>query len=101
MFLGKDDFQSGLLFGGMLIDGDAAPVIDNRYAAIEIDFNGDISAMAGHRLVNGIVDDFVNQVMQAAHRNITDVASGARAYGLNSLQNLDVLCRVVAGGQCS
>ena len=51
---------------GMPLDGDAAAIVFDRDAAIDVDRNADRGGVAGHRFVDRIVDDFVHEVMQTA-----------------------------------
>ena len=55
----------------------------------------DLGAEAGERLVDGVVDDLVDEVVQAAHAGRADVHAGPLADGLEALEDGDVL-RVVA-----
>ena len=57
----------------------------------------DLGAEAGERLVDGVVDDLVDEVVQAQHAGRADVHAGALADRLEALEDRDVL-RVVAGG---
>ena len=50
------------------------------------------SAEAGQRLVDGVVDDFIDHVMQArAVVGVADIHAGALAHGIEALQDLDRL----------
>ena len=51
----------------------------------------DVVAVAGERLVDGVVDDLVDQVVQAAHAGRADVHAGPLADGLEALEDRDVL----------
>ena len=57
----------------------------------------DLGAEAGERLVDGVVDDLVDEVVQAHHAGRADVHARALADRLEALEDGDVL-RVVAGG---
>ncbi len=50
-----------------------------------------VVAVAGERLVDGVVDDLVDEVVQAAHAGGPDVHAGALADGLETLEDGDVL----------
>ncbi len=52
----------------------------------------------GQRLVDGVVDDLVDEVVQAHDAGRADVHARALANGLQALEDGDVLC-VVAGGR--
>ncbi len=45
---------------------DAAAIIDNRYRVVGVDRYIDHCAMAGERFVNRVIDDLVNEVVEAA-----------------------------------
>ena len=75
---------------GVLVDGDAAAVVLDDNAAVLVDRDLDAVAEAGHRLVDGVVDDLVDEVMQAALVGRADVHAGAAADGLQALEDLDV-----------
>ena len=46
------------------IDGNAAPVVVDTTATIGEQGDGDLVAMPGHGFVDGVVDDFPDQVME-------------------------------------
>jgi len=48
------------------IDGNAAPVVDDRHRAVDVNRDVDLIAEAGERLVNRVVDYLVDQVMQSS-----------------------------------
>ena len=77
-------------------DGDAAAVVDDGDRVVRVDRHVDAAAVAGERLVDGVVDDLVDQVMQPAHTGRADVHAGALAHGFEALEDGDVL-GVVAG----
>ena len=54
-------------------DRDAAAVVFDRDRAVDVDRDADVRGVAGHRLVDRVVDDFVDQVVQAAQGRIADV----------------------------
>ena len=53
---------------------------------------------AGERLINRVVNNLVDEVMQAALTGRSDVHAGALAYGLQPFQHLDVLGVVTLRG---
>ena len=79
-------------------DGDAAAVVDDRDRVVRVDRDVDAVAVAGERLVDGVVDDLVDQVVQPAHAGRADVHARALAHGLETLEDGDVL-GVVAGAR--
>ena len=76
-------------------DGDAAAVVDDRDRVVRVDRDVDARAVAGERLVDGVVDDLVDEVVQSAHAGGPDVHAGSLANRLETLEHGDVL-RVVA-----
>ena len=58
----------------------------------------DAVAEAGHRLVDGVVDDLVDEVVQAALVGAADVHAGAAADGLEALEDLDIGSSVLTCG---
>jgi hypothetical protein len=72
-------------------DGDAAAVVDDRDRVVGVDRDVDAVAMAGERLVDGVVNDLVDQVVQAPYTGRADVHAGALPHGLEALEDGDVL----------
>ena len=56
----------------------------------DVDFFG----VAGESLVDGVVDDFVDQVVQAHLAGRADVHGGTQADGLEAFEDLDVFAGV-------
>jgi hypothetical protein len=54
-----------------------------------MDDDFDVLAETGERLVNGIVHDFVHEVVKTSFAGVTDVHCGAFANSLDALQFLD------------
>ena len=81
---------------GMLLDGDAAAVVLDRDRAVVVDRDRDLGGVAGHRLVDRVVDHFVDQVVQAADGGVGDVHARPLADVLQVAQVFEVLGAVVA-----
>ena len=88
-----DGREAGLL---VLADRDAAPVVLDADAAVGVDGDVDAVAEAGHRLVDGVVHDLVDQVVEPTLVGGPDVHAGSPAHGLQALEDLDVLGGVAA-----
>ena len=73
------------------LDGDAAAVVFDRDRAVDVDRDADDGGVAGHRLVDRVVDDFVDEVVQAAGRGVADVHGGPLADVLQIAEMLEVL----------
>ncbi len=67
------------LFGelGVALDGNAAAVVLDGDRAVDVDRDADDGGVLGHRLVDRVVDHFVDEVVQAAGRGIADVHARA------------------------
>jgi hypothetical protein len=76
--------------------GDARAVVDDRDRVIGMERDVDPRCAAGQRLVHGVVDHLIDEVVQAAHAGGADVHAGPLANRLEPLEDRDVL-GVVAG----
>ncbi len=70
---GKNDFSGGAFFGGVHVHGNAAPIVHNGDGIIGVHRDVDFVGVAGHGFVDGIVDDFPHQVVQAHFAGGADV----------------------------
>ena len=50
----------------------------------------DLVAVAGHGFVDGVVDDLIDEVVEAALVGAADVHAGAATYGFEAFENLDI-----------
>jgi hypothetical protein len=78
----------------VLIDGNAAAVVDDGDRAVDVDRDVDLIAEAGQRFVDRVVDDFVDEVVQPAGRS-TRCTSPAACGRLRALEDLDLVGAVV------
>ena len=78
------------------LDGDAAAVVGDRDGVVGMDGDLDLVALAGQRLVDGVVHDLVDQVMEPADARRADVHARALAHRLEALEDGDVLRPVAA-----
>ena len=70
--------------------GNAAAVVDHADRVVGVDGDQNVVAMAGQRLVDGVVHHLEHQVVQAgAVRRVADVHAGALAHGFQAFQDLD------------
>ena len=86
---GHDDFGGGLFFRGVHVHGNAAAVVDHGDAVVVVHGDVDFVAVAGHRFVHGIVDDFPDEMVQAHFAGGTDVHRGTLANGFDAAENFD------------
>ena len=61
---------------GVVVDGHAASVVDDAAPAVGEQRDVDPGAVAGHRLVDGVVDDLVDQVVEPGRAGGSDVHPG-------------------------
>jgi creatinine amidohydrolase/Fe(II)-dependent formamide hydrolase-like protein len=78
----QDDLDGRQLLLGHRRDRNAATVVVHRDGVVGMDRDVDERAVAGERLVDGVVDNLVDEVVQAAHTGRPDVHPGSLANGL-------------------
>ena len=93
---GQDDFGRGALLLGVLVDRDAAAVVDDGDRLVGVDRDLDVVAVAGERLVDRVVDDLVDEVVQSAWAGGADVHARALAHRIETAEDRDLAGRVVA-----
>jgi len=86
-----------LALGRVHLDGDAAAVVGDAYAAVRQQPDVDGVAVTGEGLVDGVVDDLVHEVVQASLTGGADVHAGPLAYGFKAFENGDRAGVVRAG----
>jgi hypothetical protein len=86
---GKNNFKGRFLFDWVDINWNATTVIGYAHAAINKKGNVYFGAISGQRLVNGVIDDFVDKVVEAPLTSGADVHSGAFADRLEALEDGD------------
>ncbi len=83
-------FECAFVFFLMHVDGDASAVVDHGYGVVFVYGYLDMGAETGQGLVDGVVDNFVNQVVQSFDADVADIHGRAFAHGFQTLQHLDV-----------
>src|SRR6185437_9061291 len=86
---GEHYLDGGLVLAGHDADRDAAAVVDDAHATIGQQRDLDGVAVAGQRLVHGVVDHLVDQVVQAALAGRPDVHTGPLADRLEAFEDAD------------
>ena len=80
--------------------GNAAAVVGYGDRAFRVEGHQNGVAMAGQRLVDGIIDHFVDHVMQTgAVIGIADIHAGPFAYRFQPFQDLDRIRAVLVGAR--
>ena len=93
---GEDDFERGAVLRGVHIDGNAAAFVLDGERAVGVDDDVNLVAVASEGLVDGVIDDFVDEVVVAAFARVADIHGGAFAHGLHAFEDGDVCGCVVA-----
>ncbi len=88
---GENDFQSGLAGLGLDIHGDTTAVISDGDGIAGVNGDGDILAIAGQSLIDGVIHDFIDQMVQARRGRGADIHTGPFPDGFQTLQNLNLL----------
>src|SRR5690606_25815822 len=91
---GEDGGQTGQLRLVDLVDGDAAPVVDDGHSPVGTESDVDAGGVAGHRLVHRVVHDLPHEVMQTPGTGAPDVHAGAEPNRLETLEDGDVFGRI-------
>ncbi len=86
--LGHHDVDGGGA-AGVHFDRDTAAVVGDLDATVLEDPDVDLGRVAGHRLVDRVVDDLPNQVVQTALAGGADIHARAFADGLQTFQHGD------------
>ena len=86
----EDDFQCAL--SGLLLNvhGNTASVVRDTDDISRFYAHFDMGAVSGQSFVDGIIDNFIDQVVQTGGGSGADIHSGALAYGFQTFQNLDL-----------
>ena len=79
----------------VLIDRNAAAVVDDGDRVVDVDRDVDLVAVAGQRLVDRVVDDLVDEVVQARRAGRADVHRRPLAHRLEAFEDLDLVGAVV------
>ncbi len=80
----------------MHVDRDTTAVVLNGHAAIFVNHDIDRAASAGQRLVDGVINHLVYQVVKRFNVGAADVHSRSTANSLQALKDLNVLGAVAA-----
>ena len=87
---GKYYLQSGFTGLGLNVNRNTPAIVGDSDGVARVDGDGDIGAVAGQGLVDGVVHNLIHQVVQAGLRGGADIHARAFAHRLQSLQDLDL-----------
>ncbi len=97
--LGEDDLDGGhhlAVANGHHVDGNAAAIVDDGDGVIDVDDDVDFFGVAGERFVDGVVDYFVDKMVQPHLAGGADVHGRPKANSLKAFEDLDVFAGVLA-----
>jgi hypothetical protein len=80
------------------IDRNSPPVVDNGDRPVYVDGDVDLVTVAGQRLINGVVDNLIYEMVKARCAGRTDVHRRTLPHRLEALEDLDLVGAVVIGG---
>ena len=78
----------------MVLDRDAAAVVDDGEVAVGVEVDLDAARVPGDRLVHRVVDDLGEEVVERVGVGAADIHAGPAPDRLEAFQNLDVGGRV-------
>ena len=81
------------------LDRDAPAVVLHAAGAVDVEADLDELRVARHGLVDGVVDDLIDQVVEAADARVPDKHAGALADGLQAFEDLDRFRAVAPRGR--
>src|SRR5579863_6884089 len=80
----------------MLFDRDAAPVILDGDGAIRVNNHAHAVGITCHHLVYTVVNNFIDQVMQAALVGRANIHTGTHPHRFQTFKNLYILLTIIA-----
>ena len=91
MQLGEDHLGGRLSFLFVNVNRHTPTVVPHRHGLARMDDDIDLVAVAGQRLVDGVVDELLDHVMKpGAVVGVADVHSRSFANGFKAAQDLDI-----------
>ena len=92
---GEGDFGSRALGFVLVVEldggGNAAAVVHDAHGVVHVNRDEDVFGKAGHGFVNGVVHDFVDELMKTGTvAHVADIHAGTLSDGFKPFQNLDV-----------
>ena len=73
-----------------------APVIRNRNGFIFIDGHFDVRAETGQRFIDGVIHNFIDQMVESSGRSRADIHTGTLSDCFQTFQNLNIIGCIVA-----
>ena len=92
---GVDHLQGGLAGLSLDIHGDSPAVVHHGDGVVLVDLHQNIGAVARQSLVNGVIHNFIYQVVETGGGSGSDIHARSLPNGLQPLQDLDFRCVVL------
>src|SRR5215472_8225260 len=83
---------------GVLVDWNATSVVNDRDGAVDMDGDVDFRTESAQRLVDGVVDDFIDEMVESGRPCRTDVHRGPFADGFEAFEDVDLVGAVLVCG---
>lgn len=93
------DLAGGFVFSRVHAHRNAAPVVADGNRVVHVDGDLDVLAVSRQGLVNGIVNYFVDKLMESIHIRVADIHARALPDWLQALEHLDLGRRRSLSGQ--
>ena len=87
--LGHDDLRRRDALFFVDADRDAAAIVDHGDRVIVVNGDGDFGGIPAEGFVDGVIDYFVDQVVQAHFARGADVHGGAQSHRLQAFEHFD------------
>ena len=84
-----------------LTSAEAATVVNNRNAFVDVDLHFNFRGISIDRFVNAVVDHFVDEVVQARAAGVANVHRGASPDAFDTFQMLNFIGTIGGGGSGS
>src|SRR5690606_12104282 len=92
-----DQFERGSSSFTMNVNGNAAAIVADGYAAVEIDLYLNIAAIAAERFINTVINQLIDQMVQSLRGGIADIHAGILPDMSSVAQYLYILPYIVFG----
>ena len=91
---GHDNFKRGFLFVGMNVHRNTASVIHHSDCTVLVDGYIDAIARSHQGFIDGVVDHFINKMMQSFQVGSTHVHTWSPANGFQTFKDLDIFSAI-------
>ncbi len=97
--LGEHDLGGGDLLGRVQADRNAAPVVGDGHAVVDVNFDFDLIAKPRQGFVDGVIHHLVDQVVQPPLAGVPDVHARPLSDGVEALEDFNIIGVVVGWGR--